>query len=89
MAFQSSPMVRMAEGGFGAQASAFGETSARADRLGVGSRLVDEGQPLRLQPHPGLSLSLPLFARLAPVGPIAFADLKAFVKAQPVADQFA
>jgi len=43
-----------------------------------GSRFVDEHQPMRLGPHLGLSFSLPRLARLAHVGPIAFAGLKAF-----------
>ena len=43
-----------------------------------GSRFVDEDQPMRLGPHFGLSFSLPRLARLAHVGPIAFAGLKAF-----------
>src|SRR6478609_1160280 len=50
----------------------------RPGHLRVGSRFVDEDQPVRLGPHLGLSLSLPRLARLAHVGPIAFARLKAF-----------
>jgi hypothetical protein len=43
-----------------------------------GSRFVDEDQPMGLGLHLGLSFSLPRLARLAHVGPIAFAGLKAF-----------
>ena len=68
----------MAEGSFGAKALAPVAASARAGHLRVGSRFVDEHQPMRLGPHLGLSFSLPRLARLAHVGPIAFAGLKAF-----------
>ena len=68
----------MAEGGLGAKALAPVAASARPGHLCVGSRFVDEHQPMRLGPHLGLSFSLPRLARLAHVGPIAFAGLKAF-----------
>src|ERR1700679_3005580 len=68
----------MAEGGLGAKALAPVAASARAGHLRVGSRFVDEDQPMRLGPHLGLPFSLPCLARLAHVGPIAFAGLKAF-----------
>ena len=77
----------MAKGGLGAKALAPVAAFARAGHLGVGSRFVDEHQPMGLGPHLGLSFSLPRLARLAHVGPIAFAGLKAFFKAQTVADQ--
>ena len=58
---------------------------ARAGHLRVGSRFVDEDQPMGLGPHLGLSFSLPRLARLAHVGPIAFAGLKAFfLKLRPL-----
>ena len=68
----------MAKGGLGAKALALVAASARASHLGGGPRFVDEDQPVRLGPHPGLSFSLPRLARLTHVGPIAFAGLKAF-----------
>ena len=68
----------MAEGGLGAKTFALGGAAARAGHLRGGSCLVDEDQPLRLEPHLGLPLSHPFLARLAHVGPIAFAGLKAF-----------
>jgi hypothetical protein len=68
----------MAKGGLGAKALAPLAASASPRHLGVGSRFVDEDQPMRLGPHLGLSFSLPRLARLAHVGPIAFAGLKAF-----------
>ena len=68
----------MAKGGLGAKALAPLAASARPGHLGVGSRFVDEHQPMRLGPHLGLSFSLPRLARLTHVGPIAFAGLKAF-----------
>jgi len=43
-----------------------------------GSRFVDEDEAMGLETHLGLSFSLPRLARLAHVGPIAFAGLKAF-----------
>src|SRR5208282_4207859 len=77
----------MAKGGLGAKAFAPLAASARAGRLRVGSRFVDEDQPMRLGLHLGLPFSLPGLARLAHVGPTALAGLKAFFKAQAVADQ--
>src|ERR1700744_5229497 len=75
----------MAKGGIGAKALALVAASARASHLGVGPRFVDEDQPVRLGPHPGLSFSLPRLARLTHVGPIAFAGLKAFfLKLRPL-----
>ena len=68
----------MAKGGLGAKALAPVAASARAGHFRVGSRFVDEDQPMGLGPHLGLSFSLPRLARLAHVGPIAFARLKAF-----------
>ena len=69
----------MAKGSLRAKASfAPAAASARAGHLRVGSRFVDEDQPMGLGPHLGLSFSLPHRARLAHVGPIAFTGLKAF-----------
>jgi hypothetical protein len=68
----------MAKGGLGAKAFAPLAASARPGHLCVGSRFVDEHQPMGLGLHLGLSFSLPCLARLAHVGPIAFAGLKAF-----------
>ena len=68
----------MAEGSLRAKALAPVAASARAGHLRVGSRFVDEDQPMRLGPHLRLSFSLPRLARLTHVGPIAFAGLKAF-----------
>ena len=70
----------MAKGGLGAKALAPIAASARPGHLCVGSRFVDEHQPMRLGPHLGLSFSLPRLARVAHVGPIAFAGLKAFLE---------
>jgi hypothetical protein len=44
-------------------------------RRGVGGRsgLVEEDEPVRLEPHPGLAFSFPFLARLPNVGAIAFA----------------
>jgi len=68
----------MAKGGLGAKALAPVAAPPRTGHLRVGSRFVDEHQPMGLGPHLGLSFSLPRLARLAHVGPIAFAGLKAF-----------
>ena len=69
----------MAKGGLGAKALALVAARPRAQgHLGGRSRFVGEDQPLELDPHLGLSFSLPHLARLAHVGPIAFAGLKAF-----------
>jgi hypothetical protein len=57
---------------------------ARAGHLRGGSCLVDEDKPLRLQPHLGLPLSHPFLARLAHVGPIALAGLKALWNGPPL-----
>src|SRR5208282_1131942 len=70
----------MAKGSLRAKALAPVAASARPGHLRVGSRFVDEDQPVRLGPHLGLSFSLPRLARLAHVGPIAFAGPKAFFK---------
>ena len=91
-ASQRSPATKvwslpMAKGSLRAKALAPAAASARAGHLRVGSRFVDEDQPMGLGPHLGLSFSLPHRARLAHVGPIAFTGLKAFFKAQAVADQ--
>jgi len=68
----------MAERGFGAEALAPQATSARARHFRGGSGLVEEDQPLRLEPHPGLPLSPPFLSRLADIGAIAFAGQKRF-----------
>ena len=68
----------MAKGGLGAKALAPVATPPCTGHLRVGSRFVDEDQPMGLGPHLGLLFSLPRLARLAHVGPIAFAGLKAF-----------
>ena len=68
----------MAKGDLGAKALAPVAAPPRTGHLRVGSRFVDKHQPMRLGPHFGLSFSLPRLARLAHVGPIAFARLKAF-----------
>ena len=64
----------MAEGGLGAKALAALAASARPGHLCVGSGFVDEDQPMQFGPHLGLPFSLPRLARLAHVGPIAFAN---------------
>jgi len=68
----------MAKGGLGAKTLAPAAAPPRTGHLRIGSRFVDEDQPMGLGPHFGLSFSLPRLARLAHVGPIAFAGLKAF-----------
>ena len=69
----------MAKWGLGAKAlSPFSQRPRARVIFGVGSRFVDEHQPMGLGLHLGLSFSLPRLARLAHVGPIAFAGLKAF-----------
>ena len=68
----------MAERGFGPEAPALQATSAQARHFRRGSGLVEEDQPLRLEPHPGLPLSAPFLSRLADIGAIAFAGQKRF-----------
>ena len=68
----------MAEGGLGREGARPCRSVRAARHFRVGSRLVDEHQPMRLGPHFGLPFSLPFLARLAHVGPIAFAGQKAF-----------
>ena len=74
----------MAKGSLRAKALAPAAASGRAGHLRVGSRFVDEDQPMGLGPHLGLSFSLPHLARLAHVGPIAFTGLKALWNGPPL-----
>src|SRR6202453_3610069 len=66
------------KGAFERRRPPFAKRPRATRHLRVGSRLVEENQPVRLGSHPGLPFSLPRLARLAHVGPIAFAGLKAF-----------
>ena len=68
----------MAERGFGPEALALQAMAARARHFRGGSGLVEEDQPVRLEPHPGLALSPPFLSRLADIGAIAFAGQKRF-----------
>ena len=74
----------MAERGFGAAAlapqatSAQGASFSQARHFRGGSGLVEEDQPMRLEPHLGLALSPPFLSRLADIGAIAFAGQKRF-----------
>jgi hypothetical protein len=68
----------MPEGGFGSEALALQAASARARHFGGGPGLVEEDQPLGLEPHLRLPLSPPFLSRLADVGAIAFAGQKRF-----------
>jgi hypothetical protein len=68
----------MAKGSLGAEPFAPGAASARAGHLCVSSRLVEEDEAMGLETHLRLPFSFPRLARLAHVGSIAFAGLKAF-----------
>ena len=74
----------MAKRGFGAKALAPVAARPRARVIFVlslskdGSCFVDEHQSMGLETHLRLPFSFPRLARLAHVGPIAFARLKAF-----------
>lgn len=62
----------------GALALALQAASARAGHFRGGSGLVEEDQPVGLEPHLRLPLSPPFLSRLANVGAIAFAGQKRF-----------
>lgn len=77
----------MPERGFGAQAFALEASTAQTGHFRGRSGLVEEDEPVWREPHPGLPFSLPFLARLANVGPIAFAGQQRFFKAIAVADE--
>jgi hypothetical protein len=68
----------MFERGLGSKALALQAASARACHFGGGSGLVEEDQPVVLEPHLRLPFSPPFLSRLANVGAIAFAGQKRF-----------
>ena len=68
----------VSERSLGAQALAFWTAAAQTRHLRGGSCLIDEDEPVSVEPHPRLAPGSPFLARLPDVRPILFAGQQGF-----------